>query len=42
MQLTIIVARRPGSTHDSFILANSMFGNRLEAGMVRDGWLLGE
>ena len=42
MQLTDIVARRPGSTHDSFILTNSMVGNRLEAGMVSDGWLLGE
>ena len=42
MRLTNIVARWPGSTHDSYILANSMVGMRLQAGRVRDGWLLGE
>lgn len=42
MRLTNIVARWPGSTHDSFILMNSMVGNRLQAGTVRDVWLLGE
>ena len=42
MQLTNIVARWPGSTHDSYILSNSMVGNRLQAGTVRDGWLLCE
>ncbi|XP_059915803.1 putative nuclease HARBI1 [Gadus macrocephalus] len=42
MQLLNIVARWPGSTHDSFILTNSMVRNRLEAGTVRDGWLLGD
>ncbi|KAK0140064.1 putative nuclease HARBI1 [Merluccius polli] len=42
IQLTNIVARWPGSTHDSFIMTNSMVGNRLEAGTVRNGWLLGD
>uniref|UniRef100_A0A9J7Y678 Putative nuclease HARBI1 n=1 Tax=Cyprinus carpio carpio TaxID=630221 RepID=A0A9J7Y678_CYPCA len=42
MTLTNIVARWPGSTHDSFILTHSSVGNRLNAGAVRDGWLLGE
>ena len=42
MQLTNIVARCPGSTHDSYILSNSIVGNRLQAGTVCNGWLLGE
>uniref|UniRef100_A0A9J8AW41 Putative nuclease HARBI1 n=1 Tax=Cyprinus carpio carpio TaxID=630221 RepID=A0A9J8AW41_CYPCA len=42
MTLTNIVARWPGSTHDSFILTHSSVGNRLNAGAVRDGWLLGD
>ncbi|XP_026090023.1 putative nuclease HARBI1 [Carassius auratus] len=42
MRLTNIVARWPGSTHDSYILTNSMVGMRLQAGRVRDGWLLGD
>jgi len=42
MRLTNIVARWPGSTHDSYILSNSMVGMRLQAGRVRDGWVLGE
>lgn len=42
MTLTNIVARWPGSTHDSFILTNSSVGNKLQAGAGRDGWLLGE
>lgn len=41
MLLTNVVARWPGSTHDSFILRHSSVGRRLEAGAVRDGWLLG-
>ncbi|XP_041840968.1 putative nuclease HARBI1 [Melanotaenia boesemani] len=40
--LTNLVARWPGSTHDSFILAHSSVGNRLQAGASRDGWLLGD
>ncbi|XP_041846127.1 putative nuclease HARBI1 [Melanotaenia boesemani] len=40
--LTNLVARWPGSTHDSFILAHSSVGNRLQAGASRDGWLLGK
>lgn len=42
MNLTNIVARWPGATHDSFILTHSSVGNRLQAGAGRDGWLLGE
>lgn len=42
MVLTNLVARWPGSTHDSFILAHSGVGNRLQAGAGRDGWLLGK
>ncbi|XP_045076311.1 putative nuclease HARBI1 [Coregonus clupeaformis] len=42
MRLTNIVARWAGSTHDSYILTNSMVGMRLQAGRVRDGWLLGD
>ncbi|KAK0139210.1 putative nuclease HARBI1 [Merluccius polli] len=34
MRLTNIVARWPGSTHDSFVLTNSSVGNRLEPGSV--------
>lgn len=41
MLLTNVVARWPGSTHDSFILRHSSVGRRLEAGAIRDGWLLG-
>jgi len=42
MQLTNIVARWPGSMYASYILSNSIAGNRLQAVTVRDGWLLGE
>ena len=42
MLITSVVARWPGSTHDSFILANSRVGARLEAGAARGGWLVGE
>lgn len=41
MTLTNMVAKWPGSTHDSFILAQSGVGTLLQAGAVRDGWLLG-
>lgn len=40
MVLTNVVARWPGTTHDSLIWRNSSVGRRLEAGAVRDGWLL--
>lgn len=40
--ITNLVARWPGSTHDSFILRNSSVGRRLSGGAVRNGWLLGE
>ncbi|KAL6473467.1 hypothetical protein MHYP_G00170280 [Metynnis hypsauchen] len=42
MCLTNVAARWPGSTQDSYILTNSMVGIRLQAGRVRDGWLLGD
>ncbi|KAL1255475.1 hypothetical protein QQF64_013536 [Cirrhinus molitorella] len=46
MTLTNIVARWPGSAHDSLthsmILTHSRVGNRLQAGAGRDGWLLGD
>ena len=42
MQLTNIVARWPSSMHDSYILSNTIVGNRLQGGTVRNGWLLGE
>ncbi|KAL6486323.1 hypothetical protein MHYP_G00057150 [Metynnis hypsauchen] len=42
MCLTNVVARWPGSIHDSYILTNSMVGKRLQAGRVCDGWLLGD
>ena len=42
MRLTNIVAWWPGSTHDSFVLTNSSVGNRLEAGRMCDGWLIGK
>ncbi|XP_046874255.1 putative nuclease HARBI1 [Hypomesus transpacificus] len=42
MLLVNVVARWPGSTHDSFILRQSSVGRRLEAGAVRDGWILGD
>lgn len=41
---TNIVARWPGSTHDSFIFTNSNIGQRLESQphAIEDGWLLGD
>ena len=42
MKLTNIVARWPGSIHVTYILSNSIVGNKLQAGTVSNGWLLGE
>ena len=42
MVFTNLVARWPGSTHDSFILTHSSVGNRLQAGAAGDSWLLGK
>ncbi|XP_071160779.1 putative nuclease HARBI1 [Mytilus edulis] len=37
-----IVAKWPGSTHDSFALRNSRLCEMFEDGDIRDGWLLGD
>ena len=42
MSLLNVVARWPGGTHNSFILQNSSVGVHLQAGVVEDGWLIGE
>lgn len=42
MALLNVVARWPGSTHDSFILRNCNVANRLDAGAGGNGWLLGK
>jgi len=42
MRLTNIVARWPGSTHDSYILTNSMVGMRLQAGCAMGGFLVSD
>ena len=39
---TNVVARWPGSTHDSFILLNSAVYTKFETGQYPDGWLLGD
>ena len=39
---TNVVARWPGSTHDSFILLNSAVYTNFETGQYPDGWLLGD
>ena len=41
---TNIVARWPGSTHDSFVLSNSLIGQKLESRphSIEDGLLLGD
>ena len=40
--LTNVVAKWPGSTHDSCILPQSSIGRKLQAGVVMDEWLLGK
>ena len=42
MSLLNVVARWPGGTHNSFILQNGSVGVHLQAGVVEDGWLIGE
>ncbi|KAG7217726.1 hypothetical protein INR49_020971 [Caranx melampygus] len=42
MVLTTLVARWPGSAHDSLVLTHCSVGNRLQAGAARDGRLLGD
>ncbi|XP_041420063.1 putative nuclease HARBI1 [Xenopus laevis] len=37
-----VVAKYPGSTHDSFIFRNSHLHQRLQAGEAGNGWLLGD
>lgn len=37
-----IVAKWPGSTHDSFILENSALKDMFERGAIPEGWLLGD
>ena len=39
MLLTNVVARWPGSTHDSFILRHSSVGRRLDAGAMVGFWV---
>lgn len=41
MKLQNVVARWPGSTHDSFVWRASSLHNWFESGHVQDGWLLG-
>lgn len=42
LKLLNIVVRWPGLTPDSFIPANGIVEKQQQAGLVRDGWLLGE
>jgi len=37
-----VVARWPGSTHDSFVLTNSRLCEMLDTGEIGEGWLLGD
>ncbi|XP_065941636.1 putative nuclease HARBI1 [Magallana gigas] len=37
-----ILAKCPGSTHDSFILENTALKDRFERGAIPEGWLLGD
>ena len=41
MKFVDLVARWPGSSHDSFIWRNSSLKRLFEQGYVADGWLLG-
>jgi len=41
MRILDVVARWPGSSHDSFIWKNSSLHTLMERGYNRDGWLLG-
>ncbi|XP_041830093.1 putative nuclease HARBI1 [Melanotaenia boesemani] len=40
--ITNVVAKYPGSVHDSFILRNSVIFSKLRDGEYGDGWLLGD
>jgi len=40
--ITNVVAKYPGSVHDSFILRNSYLFSKLRDGEFGDGWLVGE
>ncbi|KAK0141582.1 putative nuclease HARBI1 [Merluccius polli] len=42
LRVTDLVAKWPGSTHDSFILMNSGTGIKFNEGEMPDGWLLGD
>uniref|UniRef100_A0A672Y642 Putative nuclease HARBI1 n=1 Tax=Sphaeramia orbicularis TaxID=375764 RepID=A0A672Y642_9TELE len=40
--ITNVVAKYPGSVHDSFILRNSVLFSKLRDGEYGDGWILGD
>ncbi len=42
LKITNLVAKWPGSTHDSFILTNSALGQQFSESQISDGWLLGK
>ena len=42
LRVTDLVAKWPGSTHDSFVLMNSGTGITFNEGEMPGGWLLGE
>lgn len=42
LRVTDLVAKWPGSTHDSFMLMNSGTGIKFNEGQMQDGWLLGD
>ncbi|CAB1315858.1 unnamed protein product, partial [Coregonus sp. 'balchen'] len=39
LAFTNVVAKWPGSTHESFIVSNSGLGIKFEEGHIPDGWL---